>query len=139
MFANPATKRIVLRLPKRGGGRCYSITPRADMAWWNPFSRGGTRDPDARVASAKSTTADATENPRRIQERKDATLAILATEFRRLSREHPKLDREKVVDMAFESIEEKDLDGKTLLQLRYELHNCLKNQAMELFQHLAKR
>lgn len=97
-------------------------------AWWNPFSK-------AQVASAKSTPSNTdAEVPRQIQERKDATLALLAITFRRLSMENPNPDRENIIDMAFTELEEKELDGKTILQLRHELQNSISNQVVELFQ-----
>lgn len=110
--------------------RQYHTTQQA-LKWWNPFSRGS-----ARVTSAKTTGTDA-EDPRRIQERKDTTLAMLAMEFRRLGLVNPNLEREKVVDMAFDALGEQQLDSKTLMQLRHALQESLQDQVVELFQHFA--
>jgi hypothetical protein len=65
-------------------------------------------------------------------------LAMLALEFRRLSLEQPQIDRERIVDQAFESLEEKDLDSKTILQLRHELQGALEGQVVELFQAMRR-
>jgi hypothetical protein len=105
----------------RSNNRFYSQTL-VSKKWWNPF-----------VASSKSTGTEA-QDPRRLQERKDTTLALLAMEFRRLSLESPSLQREAVVDMAFDSLEKQQLDSKTLMQLRHSLQESLQDQVVELFQ-----
>lgn len=113
----------------------YSSTRPSSFAWWNPFSRGSSgSDSSAQLGSARTAQGDDASSPRRIQERKDATLALLALEFRRLSLEHPSKKREDVIDMAFESLDAKDLDNKTTLQLRHELQTALEGQVVELFQ-----
>jgi hypothetical protein len=127
-----ATRRILFQRKCLTSARHYSYTP-LTASWWNPFSRGGARDANAQATSSRTTGTEA-DNPRRLQERKDATLALLATEFRRLSLEHPNLQRDQVVDQAFDSLEQKDLDSKTLLQLRHELQTSLDTQVVELFQ-----
>lgn len=117
--------------------RCYSSTP--TMFWWNPFARpDSSRDNSAMVSSTRTRRSDDAETPRRIQERKDATLALLALEFRRLSLEHPAKVRQEVIDMAFDNLEKKDLDAKTMLQIRYELQNALETQVVELFQAMRR-
>lgn len=118
--------------------RDYSSS-RSPHAWWNPFSRPDSgRDSGAQLGSARTRGGDDADSPRRIQERKDATLALLALEFRRISLENPAKDREEVIDMAFESLELKDLDGKTILQLRHELQTTLETQVVELFRAMRR-
>lgn len=117
--------------------RFYSSTPLAP--WWNPFARpDATRDGGAVLGSMRTRRSDDVDTPRRIQERKDATLALLALEYRRLSVEHPNKERQLVIDMAFDNLEEKDLDAKTILQLRYELQRALETQVVELFQAMRR-
>lgn len=107
--------------------RQYHVT-QGVQKWWNPFSRGS-----ARVTSAKTTGTDG-DDPRRLQERKDSMLVMLALEFHRLSLVNPSLEREKVVDMAFDILEEQNLDSKTLMQLRHALQESLQDQVRDLFQ-----
>ena len=103
----------------------YSTTRSLSAAWrWNPFSRN-----NAQVGSAKTTSNDAS-SFRTIQERKDTILVILAMEFRRLSllaSENivSEEEREKLVDKAFTSLEEMQLDSKSLIQLRHTLQESL--------------
>lgn len=107
--------------------------------WWNPFARpDSTRDSGAVLGSARTRRSDDADTPRRIQERKDATLALLALEYRRLSLEYPNKERQDIVDMAFDNLEHRDLDSKTILQLRYELQRALETQVVELFQAMRR-
>jgi hypothetical protein len=123
---------------KRCPHRNYSST-RSTPAWWNPFLRTDSgRDSGAQLGSARTQGGSDADSPRRIQERKDATLALLALEFRRLSLEQPSKDREEVIDAAFESLEQKDLDAKTILQLRHELQTALEKQVVQLFQAMRR-
>ena len=140
MFVSTAARRIVIRQNRTvrreavvSRIRKYSGSTSV-AAWWNPFSRG-----DAQVASSKSQGTEA-DNPRRVQERKDVTLVLLALEFRRLSLEHENasIEREKLVDMAFDELEKKGLDEKTRMQLRRELQTSLHDQMVHLFQTFAK-
>jgi hypothetical protein len=83
---------------------------------------------------------------RRIQERKDIIVALLATEFRRLSNlqssdnidnnliENSVKSRDELIDMAFEELQKKDLDELTIVQLRHELQTSLEDQLVRLFQ-----
>ena len=64
---------------------------------------------------------------------------MLALEFRRLSLEQPhNNDRESIIDQVFQSLEEKDLDSQTVLQLRHELQEALEGQVVELFQAMRR-
>lgn len=118
----------------------YYSTTSSIASSWNPFSRN-TGDA-TRVASAKSSgtnSSSASSSIRTIQERKDTILVILATEFRRLSLLSSKNiivteeERETLIDKAFESIEEMQLDSKSLMQLRHTLQESLQGQVVELF------
>jgi hypothetical protein len=91
---------------------------------------------------------------RRIQERKDIILALLATEFRRLSNlQSSNIDnnnnnlienspsaksRDELIDMAFEELQKKDLDELTIVQLRHELQTSLEDQLVQLFEAFGK-
>ena len=113
-------------------------------SWWNPFKSGSSaRDSTAKLASTPERQVAET---RRIQERKDATLALLATEFRRLSNaaaseasnsEPPSAStaktRDELIDMAFQELEKKNLDELSTIQLRQELHTALKDQVVDIF------
>jgi hypothetical protein len=113
--------------------RHYSSTP--SLAWWNPFtsaSGSSSRDGGARVGSSPS--GEGKDDARKIRERKDMFVALLATEFRRLSRLDPNMAREKLVDKAFEELEAKNLDEKTIMQMRHELQNALQDQVVKIFQ-----
>ena len=106
--------------------RQNSFTPSRNSWWRNPFggsspSSSSSVGGGAQLGSARSRGGEEVETPRRIQERKDVILVLLALEFRRISMEQSSksMDREKIVDLAFESLEEKDLDSKTILQLRH--------------------
>jgi hypothetical protein len=133
--------------------RHYGSTIPQQHSWWNPFrSRGGenssfnnttttTTNGGALLGSARSRGGDDVDTPRRIQERKDVMLALLALEFRRLSLEQPPnntTDRESLIDQSFERLEEKDLDSKTILQLRHELQGALEGQVVQLFQAMRR-
>jgi hypothetical protein len=124
--------------------RTYSSTSPTLLAWWNPFSRGaggggGGGGGTHHVSSGKSQAAS-DENPRKLQERKDAILVSLAMEFRKqsllLSRtSSPKqhMEREQVIDLAFEALEQEELDNKTQMQLRHYVQKSMNDQLSELF------
>jgi hypothetical protein len=132
-LANTSRERLLFKT--RTCRRDYSVTPPVFLAWWSPFSsRSAARDNNPRVASS----AKATENPRQTQERKDLILALLATEFRRLSLMDSKTSRDEIVDQAFQSLAQKNLDEKTTLQLRHEIQSALKDQVVQLFQAFGK-
>lgn len=125
--------------------RQYSFTSLRNFWWRNPFggssqSSSSSVSGGAQLGSARSRGGEEVETPRRIQERKDVILVLLALEFRRISMEQSSksMDREKIVDLAFESLEEKDLDSKTILQLRHELQGALEGQVVELFQAIKR-
>jgi hypothetical protein len=126
------------RLQSRGRrvslfARHYSSTP--TLAWWNPFtsaSGASSRDGNARVGSAP--VGEGKDDARKVRERKDMFVALLATEFRRLSLLDPNMAREKLVDKAFEELEAKNLDEKTLMQMRHELQTALHDQVVNIFQ-----
>ena len=67
-------------------------------------------------------------------------LAMVALEYRRLSLEQPQQEkeRERIIDQVFESVGQKDLDSKTVLQLRHELQGALEGQVVELFQAMRR-
>eukprot|EP00537_Pseudo-nitzschia_pungens_P005936 CAMPEP_0172360156 /NCGR_PEP_ID=MMETSP1060-20121228/4233_1 /TAXON_ID=37318 /ORGANISM="Pseudo-nitzschia pungens, Strain cf. cingulata" /LENGTH=597 /DNA_ID=CAMNT_0013082069 /DNA_START=184 /DNA_END=1974 /DNA_ORIENTATION=+ len=144
--------------------------------FWNPFtSKTGTggavvRDNNAVVGSARTKSEDETEQPRKIQERKDLTLLMLALEFHKIAaeedrRRHEKAEsehenenenesnvssssssstgneylenREKMIDMAFDRLEDIEIDKKTMMQLRYALQEAMEDQVIELFNAFA--
>ena len=124
--------------------------------WWNPFSRRGVRNSNATVGSVYSPqhgstdianlspSSVATDNapgindedhPRRIQERKDVTLLLLAVTFRKLLMEEQKSSsvasssslspvtsdskREELIDRAFEIIQDEiEVDTLSITKLR---------------------
>ncbi|KAL3939934.1 MAG: hypothetical protein SGBAC_005420 [Bacillariaceae sp.] len=109
------------------------------------------------MSSSKTQGTEDATDPRQLQERKDATLVLLALTFRRLWLEEgglatsslmgvgacddvcqQKIDREKIIDMAFDELEKEDLDSKTVLQLRQTLQTGLQDQVVEIFQHFAE-
>ncbi|CAJ1932920.1 unnamed protein product [Cylindrotheca closterium] len=128
--------------------------------WWNPFSSGGGSggaNTSGIMSSSKTRGTGDSNDPRQLQERKDATLVLLALTFRRLWLEQgglastslmgagacdddcqEKIDREKIIDMAFSELEKEDLDSKTTLQLRQTLQAGLEDQIVEIFQHFAE-
>jgi hypothetical protein len=114
--------------------------------WWNPFASGqDLRDTSAQLASSSHTQQQSTDNdneehPRKLQERKDTTLLLLALEFRQASLDHDlsvwdPQEREQLVDMAFDRIQADgmDVDNKTILQLRHALQAALEPQVVDLF------
>ncbi|MGK3741787.1 MAG: hypothetical protein ACI8RD_012832 [Bacillariaceae sp.] len=121
------------------------------FSWWNPFSKSGTRDTNAVMSSARTKSESEVENPRKIQERKDLTLLMLATEFRNIAAEEDRKrkeedekqqhtsddvyleNREKMIDMAFDRLTEIEIDNKSLMQLRYSLQTSLEEQVEEYF------
>lgn len=123
----------------------FHTTP-TQQKWWNPFSSVGSGGSNTSGIMSSSKTRGTGDNndPRQLQERKDATLVLLALTFRRLwleqgvlaSRE--KIDREKIIDMAFDKLEKEDLDSKTMLQVRQTLQTGLQDQIVEIFQHFAE-
>jgi hypothetical protein len=109
------------------------------LSWWNPFGKTGIRDTNPQVVSSKTkSNSDEVDHPRKVQERKDATLLLLATEFRKASAENPNLHREDVVDLAFDRLYAMDVDSKTLLQLRHSLQSALEGQIVDLFRLFGK-
>ena len=113
--------------------RTYSASP-IHQSWWNPFARGsGERDGSALLASIRGNSVDEAESPRRLQERKDMMVALLALQFRQLYIASPDTPREELIDQAFDALEEKELDEKTLLQLRHELQSSLQDQVVDIF------
>ena len=93
------------------------------------------------------------EEPRKIQERKDLTLLMLALEFHKIATEEDRKNketsetddsqkspealylqnREKMIDMAFTRMEEIEIDNKSMMQLRYSLQEGLEEQVKDLF------
>ena len=68
--------------------RDLSLRTMSSISWWNPFSSSkGDRDTKTVVSSARTKSQNESESPRKIQERKDLTLLMLATEFRKISLE----------------------------------------------------
>ena len=149
-------------------GLCKSSLPRflpmdasqkRRFSWWNPFSKSDVRDNNAVVGSARTKTESETEQPRKIQERKDLTLVVLAVEFHKIAAEEDRrrqeeaeteteekqqrtstsfgnyyLDnREKLIDLAFERLNEMEIDNKSMMQLRYALQEVLEEQVVDLF------
>jgi hypothetical protein len=115
--------------------RPYAST--SSLPFWNPFTSASgatSRDGDARVGSSPSGGEEGKDDARKIRERKDMFVALLATEFRRLSKLDPNMAREKLVDKAFEELEAKNLDEKTLMQMRHEMQNALQDQVVKIFQ-----
>jgi hypothetical protein len=109
------------------------------FSWWNPFGKTGIRDTNPQLVSSKTKSeTDDVDHPRKIQERKDATLILLALQFRKASFENPNLPREEVVDIAFDRLHEMDVDSKTLLQLRHSLQSALEGQVIDLFKIFRK-
>jgi len=127
------------------------------LSWWNPFSKSGIRDNNAIVGSARTKTESEEEEPRKIQERKDLTLLMLALEFHKIAAEedrrkkeeaereeiqqpassaaesHYLQNREKMIDLAFDRLEEIEIDNKSMMQLRYALQEALEEQVVDLF------
>jgi hypothetical protein len=103
------------------------------------------------MSSARTKSESEVENPRKIQERKDLTLLMLATEFRNIAAEEDRKrkeedekqqhtsddvyleNREKMIDMAFDRLTEIEIDNKSLMQLRYSLQTSLEEQVEEYF------
>lgn len=127
--------------------RDFHATP-SQLKWWNPFSRGGGgggANTSGIMSSSKTRGTGDSNDPRQLQERKDATLVLLALTFRRLWLEQGGLasvggtfDREKIIDMAFDELEKDDVDSKTMLQLRQTVQTALQDQVVEVFQHFAE-
>ena len=129
----------------------YHHQSRRCFSWWNPFSKSGTRDTGAIMSSARTKSESEAENPRKIQERKDLTLLMLATEFRNIAAEEDRKrkeedekqqhtsgdvyleNREKMIDMAFDRLVEIEIDNKSTMQLRYSLQTLLEEQVEEYF------
>jgi len=123
------------------------------FAWYNPFSKQNVRDTNAVVGSARTKTESEDEEPRKIQERKDLTLLMLALEFHKIATEEDRKNketsetddsqkspealylqnREKMIDMAFTRLEEIEIDIKSMMQLRYSLQEGLEEQVKDLF------
>lgn len=140
--------------------RCTSLLvapQKRQFSWWNPFSRSGIRDNNAVVGSARTKSESEGEEPRKIQERKDLTLLMLALEFHKIaaledqrkkeeaeieengqmsspsSENHYLQNREKIIDSAFERLEQIEIDSKSMMQLRYALQEALEEQVVDLF------
>ena len=129
--------------------------------WWNPFSKSGVRDNNAIVGSTRTKTESEEEEPRKILERKDLTLLMLALEFHKISVEedrqkkeevekgdyqepdslssvnHYLQNREKMIDSAFSRLEEMEIDKKSMMQLRYALQEALEEQVKVLLESFA--
>jgi len=127
------------------------------LSWWNPFSKSDVRDKNAVVGSARTKTESEGEEPRKIQERRDLTLLMLALEFHKIAAEEDRRkkeeaereenqqttssssdnyylqNRETMVDSAFERLEEIEIDNKSMMQLRYSLQEALEEQVVDLF------
>ena len=127
------------------------------FSWWNPFSKSGIRDNNAVIGSARTKTESEGEEPRKIQERKDLTLLMLALEFHKIAaredqrkkeemeteekeqsfslstENHYLQNREKMIDSAFDRLEEIEIDNKSMMQLRYALQEALEEQVVDLF------
>ena len=129
------------------------------FAWWNPFSKKNVRDKNAVMGSARTKTESDDEEPRKIQERKDLTLLMLALEFHKIASEEDRLrneeadesqqasssssndfyfqNREKMIDSAFSRLEEMEIDNKSMMQLRYSLQDALEEQVKDLFDNFS--
>jgi len=127
------------------------------FSWWNPFSKSGVRDNNAVVGSARTKTESEIEEPRKIQERKDSTLLMLALEFHKIAaredqrkkeeadieekelssssstENHYLQNRENMIDLAFERLEQIEIDNKSMMQLRYALQEASEEQVVDLF------
>lgn len=133
-----------------------AASQKRQFSWWNPFSKSGIRDKNAVVGSARTKTESEGEEPRKIQERKDLTLLMLALEFHKIAAEedrrkkeaereenqepassssgnHYLQNREKMIDSAFDRLEEIEIDNKSMMQLRYASQEALKEQVVDLF------
>ncbi len=135
----------------------YALQTRRQFAWWNPFSKKGVRDTNAVVGSSRTKTETEDEEPRKLQERKDLTLLMLALEFHKIAAEEDRLrreaaemndegqqqplsaedfylqHRETMIDRAFTKLEEMEIDNKSMMQLRYALQEGLEDQVKDLF------
>jgi hypothetical protein len=126
-----------------------SASSSSGSAWWNPFSSSGIRDTDPRLASARTKSDSDSEQPRRVNERKDLTLLLLAADFRKASlledqQQHKtsqsstttssssSSSREHLIDIAFAKLDEMEVDSKTILQLRHALQSELEPQVVYL-------
>jgi hypothetical protein len=108
-------------------------------SWWtNPFGSFGVRDKSPQLGSSSQLKDSADVDFRKLQERKDATLVLLATQYRQVSIDNPKTDREQRVDMAFDRLEEMDVDSKTIPQLRHALQSSLEPQVIDLLRFFHK-
>ena len=123
-------------------------TRRQFAAWWNPFSKKDVRDTGAVVGSTRTKTESEDEEPRKLQERKDLTLLMLALEFHKIAAQEDRLaaekdeshpedhyfqNRETMIDSAFARLEDIEIDNKSMMQLRYALQEGLEDQVKELF------
>ncbi|KAG7372600.1 betaine aldehyde dehydrogenase [Nitzschia inconspicua] len=112
-------------------GRRYFSSQRS--SWWtNPFATFGLRDKLPQLGSSSKSKESPDNNARKLQERKDATLVLIATQYRQVSIDHPDMEREQRIDMAFKRLEELDVDSKTIPQLRHTLQSSLEPQVVDL-------
>jgi hypothetical protein len=134
-----------------------AVSPqKRQFSWWNPFSKSGgrVRDNTAVVGSARTKTESEGEEPRKIQERKDLTLLMLALEFHKIAAEedrrkaerednqqppssssdnHYLQNRESMIDSAFARLEDIEIDNKSMMQLRYAFQEALEEQVKDVF------
>jgi len=137
-----------------------AVSPqKRQFSWWNPFSKGGgnVRDNTAVVGSARTKTESEGDEPRKIQERKDLTLLMLALEFHKIAAEEDRRrkeeaeeeenqqapssssdtqylqNRESMIDSAFARLEDIEIDNKSMMQLRYAFQEALEEQVKDLF------
>jgi hypothetical protein len=119
------------RLNSHPSGRRYFSSQRS--AWWsNPFASFGVRDKAPQLATPTISKDAFDDDARKLQERKDATLVLLATQYRQVSMDNPQLDREQKVNAAFDRLEELNVDSKTIPQLRHTLQSSLEPQVVHL-------
>lgn len=148
---------IQQRQPQERRNRCTAVTAsfapietknsqrRHYLAWLNPFSKNaGARDSNAVVGSARTKTGEEADQPRKLQERKDLTLLMLALEFHKIAsaEDHESSltyleNREAMIDKAFKRLEEIEIDNKSMMQLRYSVQEAMEEQVIDLFDAFA--
>jgi hypothetical protein len=123
-------RRPTLRRPNaQPSGRRYFSSQRS--SWWmNPFASFGVRDKSPQLATSSVSVNSSDDDTRKLQERKDATLILLAIQYRQISMDNPHLDREQRVNAAFDSLKELDVDSKTAPQMRHTLQSSLEPQVV---------
>jgi len=80
-------------------------------------------------------------NEHKIQERKDLYYLLLITKLREVRLDKPDLEYMEAFEEAFAILEQRDLDSKSNVQLRYEMQDILGPQVLdvlEVFDHIDK-